>query len=571
MPKQDPTKKSPETAEHKRLKAVLKEILGISGFKFDTEISLNFSGSLDPKGQLFDERSIDIAACGSSEGKRFLLIFECKGGDNFKQIHQKISSWESDLKKISDGKTNVIKSDLNAIKEADFSKLDFIKVCYVFGSNLDSEKFETIAPTLRKRGLYAWDNAALTYYKKTTRTVGSAAMYELLREFDVNLESGVSFHEKAIKIMQRHHEMYIFGAKPSVLLKIGYVSRRASKKPEAYQRILNKDRIKKISDFVSSKDALLPNAIIIAFDEEPAIQKEISYSGDGKLSFPSTYCSAWIIDGQHRVFGFLGTKLGKYNQDIPKEEFKLPVVAFRNLNAVLQNRTFVNINYNQKKIDPTLLCDLATAVPDLQNELTWPSLLVAELNKVEPLKDKVKISELDKGRHISISSFAQYGLLESLLGYDKKNRTYNGALFTYSKFKPKSALANSVNQKALKKQADLLKRFFKAVELNTKKPDASKNPWLNTKEYALLKPTGINALLLVLSRIMEKYPRVETDIKKDLDVYLKPLRKVKFTKKNVAKQGGGWKGFRGLANIILRNLNTAHGTTLRLFGEKEKK
>ncbi|HLF31636.1 MAG TPA: hypothetical protein VI566_11490, partial [Xanthomonadales bacterium] len=103
---------------------------------------------------------------------------------------------------------------------------------------------------------------------------------------------------------------------------------------------------------------------------------------------------------------------------------------------------------------------------------------------------------------------------------------------------------------------------------NTKDP--TKDPWMNWRKYALLKPTGINALLLVLSRVLEKYPSGERDIGKDFPTYLNPLRKMRFTRASVVKQGGGWKGFRNLANAMIRRLNSENGDALRLFGAKEK-
>jgi hypothetical protein len=45
---------------------------------------------------------------------------------------------------------------------------------------------------------------------------------------------------------------------------------------------------------------------------------------------------------------------------------------------------------------------------------------------------------------------------------------------------------------------------------------------------------------------------------------------MRFTSKFVAEQGGGWKGFRSLANIMIRKINAANHDSLRLFGEKEK-
>lgn len=105
------------------------------------------------------------------------------------------------------------------------------------------------------------------------------------------------------------------------------------------------------------------------------------------------------------------------------------------------------------------------------------------------------------------------------------------------------------------------------MAFNTQNLDPTKDPWSNTKDYSLLKPAGINALLLVLSRIMEKHADASLDFKK----YLKPLSKQSFKREYVARQGGGWKGFRGLANVMLRKLNKKHKSdNLRLFGEKDK-
>jgi DGQHR domain-containing protein len=564
-----PVMTNAEHPDHAKLKAAVAEIIRISSLKCDTEVHLNFTGNRRPSGHLVDEASIDVAAYGSHEGKGFLIAFECKRGP-ISEVNKKISAWEANIGKMKEGKTEILHSGDSAIKKADFDSFEDIFICYVFGKNVERQTFNNTASALRARDFFAWDNGAVIYYKKNAATIGAALKYELLKEFGISLESNGSYKEDAISIKQGGIDMFLFGAKPSVLLKIGYVSRRASGRPEAYQRILNRDRILKISEFLTSKNPLLPNAIIIAFDDEPNIQAEIKYSA-GKLTFPRTYCSAWIIDGQHRVFGFLNTKLMKESEQSSEHLFKLPVVAFKKLQPLLQNRAFVNINYNQKKIDPALLCDLASTLPDLQNELTWPSLLVAELNNDEPLKDRIKISELDQGRPISITSFASYALLEGLLGFDKKSRTYHGALYNLAPFKLKAKLTNAENRKALKEQTDILVRYFKAVKANTSKPDAEKDPWRNTKKYSLLKPTSVNALLLVLSRIMDRYPRLEKDIHKNLQIYLKPLRKMTFTRTFVTKQGGGWKGFRNLANIILRKLNIEHTDSLTLYGKKEKK
>jgi DNA sulfur modification protein DndB len=117
------------------------------------------------------------------------------------------------------------------------------------------------------------------------------------------------------------------------------------------------------------------------------------------LTIPLKYCCAWIIDGQHRAFGFLGTQYEEWTQD-KYEPFNLPIVLFKSLEQVVQTETFININYNQKRIKSDLLCDLFTLTRDLQHRLTWVSLLGHEVNdrSASPLRDQVRISELHGGR-----------------------------------------------------------------------------------------------------------------------------------------------------------------------------
>ncbi|MBI3004436.1 MAG: DGQHR domain-containing protein [Ignavibacteriales bacterium] len=549
-----------ETEAHRSLKEALREIAVTCGFRADSEVSLNFSGAKDENGVLVDEASIDVAFFGEEERKRFLFVFQCKESDLSKP-NKDILQEQSVCERLLANKGTVIYSDDRQIQDSDLRDINELKICYVFGERLRKARYDELVKIFSRRSIDSWDSNALQYFKKVATTIGVGVKYEILKEFDVTFEVRTSTREDAVRIKQNHHEMFFFGAMPSELIKIGYVSRRASGRPSAYQRILSAERIRRISDFVKSKEAMLPNAIIIAFDSDKDVQNAIKFE-DGKLSFPLTYCCAWIIDGQHRVYGFLKTKFEKKSTD----QFRLPVVAFKNLRDILQNRTFVNINYNQKKIDPTLLCDLATSVPDLQNELAWPSLLVSHLNKSEPLQGLVKISEMDRGKPISIASFARYGLLESLLGYDRVKRMYNGPLNSYSPFNPRASYNSAKNQAAFRKQAELLRRYFAAVAEATKKKDASRDPWKKTKEFALLKPTGINALLLVLSRILKVHP----DGKLDMARYLKPLASMNFSREFIVRRGGGWKGFRNTANIMIKKLNKKHGASLQLFGKKDK-
>jgi hypothetical protein len=75
-------------------------------------------------------------------------------------------------------------------------------------------------------------------------------------------------------------------------------------------------------------------------------------------------------------------------------------------------------------------------------------------------------------------------------------------------------------------------------------------------------------MFLVLARILLVYAEAGLDFTK----LLTGLSGISFKRDEIAKLGGGWKGFRALANKILRKLNKtqARSKRFRLYGEKEK-
>jgi len=86
--------------------------------------------------------------------------------------------------------------------------------------------------------------------------------------------------------------------------------------------------------------------VLIVFDPNMRVRYDAKKQ---ELTAPLVYCSAWIIDGQHRVYGFLGTKYEDWTEE-EFEPFDLPLIVVRDLPEADQTRTFININYFQKRI-----------------------------------------------------------------------------------------------------------------------------------------------------------------------------------------------------------------------------
>ncbi|MGK0747779.1 DGQHR domain-containing protein, partial [Yokenella regensburgei] len=88
-----------------------------------------------------------------------------------------------------------------------------------------------------------------------------------------------------------------------------------------------------------------------------------SISKLGILHLPNIYRSAYIIDGQHRLYGYANSEYAASNT--------VPVVAFVDLDKKEQVKLFMDINENQKAVSKNLRTTL-------QADLLWESDNVAE-------------------------------------------------------------------------------------------------------------------------------------------------------------------------------------------------
>ncbi len=543
-------KKESETKDHKSLKKTIKKILDNSVFDVvDTEVNIDIDSDGKP------EFSID--ACAIHD--KTLLVFQCKDRNKIANIKKELNSTKEYIRKTISKKFSVLDSDTGNISDESLKQITTIKCCYAFTKKLKNDDAEKDVKTAK---FIFWDDLAVKYYSRISDILKGITKNELLKEFDIKFTSKTTYEENAIEIKQENNVMYMLGMNPGLLLKIAYVFRRTGNKPEAYQRIITKDRIQSISKyFGESKNLMLPNPVIIVFDKDPKIQQKIKYKkSNKKLQFPVSFCSAWIIDGQHRIFGFKDHDTYKNWDPNNDENFKIPVIVFKNLSFTNQNKAFVNINYYQKRIDAVLFNDLATIIQDLSHEITWPSLLISALNKRQPWKDMIKISELDTGKPITISGFAKTKLLTKLLGYSKKTGQYSGNLFNVSPFNPKKPFTHADNQTSFDKQLKILTRFFGIIRAKVKNSDPVKDKWLNSKEYGLTKFTTVNALLLVLDSLLEKDPKLSMD----LDKWLSSITSVNFKNDNLLKYGRGYPAMPKIANTIIRKMNSDHGAKLNL-------
>ena len=255
------------------------------------------------------------------------------------------------------------------------------------------------------KGVIVCKEDELEYYSELVRHLGSVAKFQIYSILFPKAKIPEPIKVPAIRGGKGKEKYYCFVIQPEKLLQIAYVHHRRSTPEDlagSYQRMLKKSRLNKISSFITG-GGYFPNNVILNFTEKPTFRpfEKEKQAGDvlfGILELPRQYASAWIIDGQHRLYG--------YADNEKRATATVPVLAFHSLDVKQQAMLFVEINREQKAVGPNLLWDL---YPDIYYDSDEPehqllrtiSLVVKKLNGDidSPLRGHISIpSVLSKGR-----------------------------------------------------------------------------------------------------------------------------------------------------------------------------
>ncbi len=214
----------------------------------------------------------------------------------------------------------------------------------------------------RKRALEAqvvlFNNEDLSYYEELISHLGPAAKFQFLADLLPGKHvPGLQLRVPAIKTKMGPFNCYSFSVSPEYLLKIAYVSHRSKGKASdvnTYQRMIRKSRLKAIGEYIN-QDGIFPTNIVISLDQKPRFDRGVQ-EGDsdagvfGWLDLRPAYKTAWIIDGQHRLFAYSGHARAS--------NAKLSVLAFEGLPPSKQAQLFIDINAEQKSVKQSLLQEL---------------------------------------------------------------------------------------------------------------------------------------------------------------------------------------------------------------------
>ena len=224
--------------------------------------------------------------------------------------------------------------------------------------------------------IYVIDDENIRYFEDLIKNLGSAARPQLYGEF-LTHPSNTKVHGKvkipAIETTVRlkgkqNKKVYNFIVQAKDLVNIAFINHRGlrgDKGKNQYQRMIKKNRLKEISNFVSNGGQFVTN-ILVNFMGQPKFerlskdnQSENRNITFGHLTLPDRYRSAIIIDGQHRLFGCAS--------DDATSSTPLMVTAFDQLDEKEEIDMFVTINSKQQKIPPSLITGLKTNYIDEDN------------------------------------------------------------------------------------------------------------------------------------------------------------------------------------------------------------
>ena len=349
-------------------------ILAQMGFKLmNSDSYLKLPYSKDPS---IPGRQIDVLAADEET----ILVIECKSSEEIKK--KSLQTIINDFETIKRGSLPFLRDFFD-----DKKKVKFILATNNILLN-DNDRSR-----LSDHQIEHFNQDDINYFAQLTNYLGQAAKYQLLGRLFKNKEiPELKNKVPAIRGKMGSHTYYSFSIEPDTLLKLSYIMHSTVTSEEnegAYQRMVNKTRLNEIDTFLT-KGGYFPNSIIINVvtqKEKPLYADEVKGSHDSAISelcvlhLPRNYQSAFIIDGQHRLYGYANNDW-KYKNSIP-------VVAFENLPIEDQVKMFVDINHKQKSVSKNLL---TTIMADLK----WSSPIYNDAIFAVQSKLLQRLGEQDK-------------------------------------------------------------------------------------------------------------------------------------------------------------------------------
>lgn len=460
-----------------------------------------FKVRIERKGAKPLEKQIDVLA----KDDETVIVAECK---SCSQVRKR--SLQKDIEEFAS-----LKGPLSNAINRHFGKNPKLKIVWLFVTNniVWSEPDRQRAAGANIRII---TERELRYYLEIGEHLRSAARYQFLAEFlkDSPIPGMDGVRVPAVRGKLGGKKYYSFVSTPRQMLKIAFVNHRSLNDPDGaptYQRLVSRSRLNQIGRFLKA-GGYFPTNILINFPRECRFdgfaKDEDTSVTFGHLYLPNTYRSAWVIDGQHRLYGYAPLSDEHLDENIL-------VVAFEKLDPTEEANLFVTINHEQKRVAKNLL-------DELDGELKWGSSrpperigaitakLIAQLNGDigEPLYGRVTQQGI---RATELTCLTVPELKRGL----RRSGLVGSSILGGKEFKP-GPLSDTSDALTLDRARSALNAYFGELA------DANPLLWELGRQGLLCTNTSLQAYLLLLGSLVD---HMETEKKLDAR-QLEPLQLV---------------------------------------------
>lgn len=434
-----------------------------------------------------DRKQIDVLAIDDD----VVFIVECKTNKKIgekKDLKAEIRKFHSDMSDISQCLWNMLGKKLKPI---------FVIATYNILWREDQKELA------KGKRIHIFDEYDILALRDLGKLAGSAAKYQLYNEIFYGKKiDQFEVQIPAIESIMQGKKYYSFNMLPQHLLKIAFVHRRKKSSipfqelSYSYQRMLNAKRVKEITSFLDN-GGFFPGNLVINFQHglkvdtvggKPRFKKTvIGKTRPVIITLPPYYGSAWVIDGQHRLYGYADSDYRNIDT--------IPVTAF--VKEENQAEIFFNININQKPIDKNLLWDLYEDLYQDSNDskekhLQGISILAKKLNSTKncPFFGKIIVPYLGNEGIIDLRTICN-AINRHRLIYEDEGPLYLKDYATSIEF-----------------AAERINDFFNLFATYLKEL------WLKGKEGFLLSTAGIGVLFAMYSDLITNLKKQEIRSKK---------------------------------------------------------
>ncbi|HPH64555.1 MAG TPA: DGQHR domain-containing protein [Kofleriaceae bacterium] len=287
-----------------------------------------------------------------------------------------------------------------------------------------------------------------------------------------------------------------------VLAECATVETRTINPIEGFQRHLDERRAEEIARYVDEGNSI-PNSIVLSAQAA----SNLKYTrAKRSITFTRTRASFFIVDGQHRVFGFSKAKT---------KTLRVPVVIYDGLTRAQECKLFIDINTKQRPVPNALLLDIK-------------GLAEAETDEESLLRDIFDRFDTDASSPL----FGYMSAAESKAGAISRV-TFNAAV---------KSIFHVFDDKDLEGVFEPLSAYLAAWRAILRRNDASD---------LLLKPTVFKAIIQLFPDVAERVAaRSEEYLVPNFEAVMTALDSAK-TPKLFAKHGGK---FRDLHELLKTEL-----------------